>query len=316
MNGALPSCLVAAACLACGARTPLSDGPDAATSPDASPRAVTLSVPLGVYEGCTSSTVTTRPNFVGATGREGSITLTRDGDGVAATLAFPTYASGRVVFVPTAASSAALRASQTFDVQIANATFSVATVTATAGALSIVGPTLFLSTHGSAGGDDVSTFFHCRVPAGLRPTGIATSAPPPGRLAAGVYRSCTATSSTEGPVRAGLSGGRGSLTVTLDAGTLRLTWPDSLLQELACGGLDFGVAPVTAAMATGQACDYRQPCGPPPTLGPTPFPSTATLTDMQGSMTVNGAALFVNVRGDASARACGVHDLSITCANP
>ena len=320
MDGARLSCIVAAACLACGARTPLSSGSlqdsDSGASSDASPLAVTLSIPLGTYAGCTSATVTTRPNFVGSTGRDGSITLSREGDGVVAALAFPSYASGSVAFAPTAGDSAAFRASQTFDVQTANAGFRVVTVTATSGTLSIVGATLFISTHGSAGADDVSTFIHCRVPSGLRPTSIVTSAPPPGRLTAGVYRSCTAASSTDGPVRAGVTGGSGSLTVTRSAGVLRLTWPDSLIPELACGGLDFGAAPVTATLTPGQSCVIQRPCGPPPSLGPSPYPATATLTNMQGSMRVNGNALFIDVLGDATAQACGIHDLSILCTSP
>ncbi|MDB4927777.1 MAG: hypothetical protein JWM10_261 [Myxococcaceae bacterium] len=309
-----------AACLACGARTPLSADPlagsDAATAAETAPPTVTLSIPLGTYEACTSSTVTTRPNFVGGTGRGGAITLSQRGDGVVATFAFPTYASGSLVFAPTAATSAAFRAGQTFDVQTANPSFGVVTVTATTGALSLVGPTLFISTHGVAGADDVSTFFRCRVPAGLRATDVVTNAPPPAPLAAGVYRACTAASSTEGPVLAGVSAGGGSLTVSQVGASLRLTWSDSLLSELACGRLDFGADPVTAVLTAGQTCEFRQPCGPPPTLGTSPYPSTATLTDLRGSMMVNGNALFVDLRGDASAEACGIHDLSITCAGP
>jgi hypothetical protein len=318
MNGARLSCLVAAACLACGARTPLSADPpsDAGTSSEASSTAVTLSIPLGTYSGCTSATVTTRPHFVGGTGGNGSITLTREGDRVVATLAFPNYASGRVALIPTTRSSAAFGASQALDVQIANPSFSVATVTATTGTLSIVGQTLFVSTHGSAGTDDVSTFFHCRVPAGVAPTDIVTNAPPQGPLTDGVYRSCTASSSTDGPVQAGVTGGAGSLTVTRSGGTFRLTWPDSLLSQWTCGGLDFGADPVRATLTAGQACEIHSPCGPPPTLGMSPFPSTATLTALQGSMMVNGNVLFVDVLGDATAQACGVHDLSITCAGP
>jgi hypothetical protein len=320
MNGARLGCLVATACLACGARTPLSaeafaDSGAGARS-DAAPPAVTLSIPIGVYTGCASSTVTTRPDYVGSTGRDGAITLTREGDLVVAALAFPLYASGRVAFAPTARGAAALRASQTFAVQTANTANAVVPVTASAGSLAIVGTTLFISTHGSAGDDDVSAFFHCPIPAGLAPTDIATTAPPPGRPAPGVYGSCTATASTDGPVRAGLSGGSGAVTVTVGAESLRLAWPDSLLPELACSALDLDADPVAPALAAGQSCEMRQPCGPPPTLGPSPFPGTATLTNLQGSMRVNGGALFIDVRGDAPAMACGAHNLSITCANP
>ncbi len=320
MDVARLSCLVAVACLACGARTSLSSDTladsDAGASSDISPIAVTLSIPLGTYTDCRSSTVTTRPNLVGGTGGEGSITLTREGDGVVAALTFPRYASGSVTFVPTAATSAAFRENQSFDVQTTNPGFSVVTITATTGALSLVGQTLFLSTHGSVGEDDVSTFFHCRVPAGVPPTSIATSAPPPGRLGPGVYRSCVAASSTEGPIRAGAAGAIGAITVTESGGALRLTLNDWLLSALSCGGFDFGADPVAAALLAGQSCDIQQPCGPPPTLGPSPFPSVATLTDLRGAMRVNGGALFVDVLGDASERACGVHDVSIICANP
>ncbi len=320
MNGARLACLFAVACLACGARTPLSSDPlvgsDAGASSDASQVGATLSIPLGTYTDCRSSTVTTRPNLVGGTGGEGSITLTREGDAVVAALAFPRYASGRTMLVPTSATSAAFRAPQTFDIQTTNPGFRVVTLTATTGALSLVGQTLFLSTHGSVSEDDVSTFFHCRVPAGAPPTSIVTNAPPPGRPGPGVYRSCVAASSTEGPIRAGAAGALGAITVTERDGTLHLTLNDWLLSALSCGGFDFGAAPVTAALTAGQTCDLQQPCGPPPTLGASPYPSVATLTDLRGAMRVNGTALFVDVLGDASERACGVHDVSIVCANP
>jgi len=320
MYGARWSCFVAASFLACGARTPLSTEAllpsDAATSSETSSTAVTLTIPLGTYSGCTSGTVTTHPNFVGATGGTGSITLTREGDRVVATLDFSRYGSGRVAFVPTTRSSAAFAASQSLDVQIANPGFSVATVTATTGTLSIVRQTLFVSTHGSAGSDDVSTFFHCRVPAGVVPTDIVTSAQPPGQLGPGEYRSCVASSSTDGPIQAGISGGVGSLSVTELGGSFHLTWPDSLLSHWTCGGLDFSADPINASLMAGQTCELRSPCGPPPTLGMSPFPNTATLTGMRGSMMVNGNVLFVDVLGDAPDQACGVHDLSIICAGP
>ena len=314
------SSLLAAACLACGARTPLAAGSlagsDAAAAPETSAGTTTLSIGLGTYPECTSATVTRRPNFVGSTGGSGSITLRREGDTVVATLAFPPYASGVVAFVPTTGSSAAFRASQTLDVQVADGSVRVVTVTATTGALSMVGSTLFLSSHGSAGVDDVSTFFHCRVPTGLQSAEIVTSAPPPGQVTAGVYRSCTVASSTDGPIQAGLTGGTGSVTITEHAGALQLTWPETLLAQWTCGHLDFGGGPITATLTAGQTCSVQQPCGPPPTLGPSPFLSSATLTDLRGAMSVNGSALFVDVVGDASAQACGVHDLSITCAGP
>ena len=325
VNGPRLSCFFAVACLACGARTPLSDdslahsdaATDAATATDSSPPTVTLSIPLGLYPDCTSGTVTTRPHFVGGTGRPGTITLSLQGDSVVAALAFPTYASGSVAFVPTTAHTAGLRAAQSFDVQTANATFGIVTVAFTTGALSVVGQTLFLSTHGSAGGgDDISTFFHCRLPAGTPPTSIVTRAPPTAPLTIRQYGSCTASSSTDGPVQAGIAGGAGPIFVNENDTGLHLTWAAPLISALTCSDLDFGAAPSTATLTPGQSCGLNEPCGPPPTLGMSPYPFMATLTDMQGSMSVNGGVLFVHILGDAGAQACGVHDLSITCAGP
>ena len=106
------------------------------------------------------------------------------------------------------------------------------------------------------------------------------------------------------------------MTLTENAGTLRLTWPDTVLQQLTCDGLDFAAGPIVATLAARQTCTMRQPCGPPPTLGTSPYPSMATLTDVQGAMSINGGTLFIDVLGDAGAQACGVHDLSITCSGP
>ncbi len=312
--------VVIATCLACGARSQLSmgdfAGSDAASSSDTSPGTTTLSIALGTYTGCTIATLARRPNLVGATGGAGSITLRREGDAVIATLAFPPFASGAVAFVPTTGSSAAFRASQTFDAQIIDTSVRVVTVTATSGALSLVGSTLFVSTHGTAGDDDVSTFFHCHVPTGLIAEDIVTRTPPPGHVTAGTYRSCTASSSTDGPIQAGISGGIGAVTLSENAGTLRLTWPDTLLGELTCNGLDFAAGPIVATLTGNEICTMHQPCGPPPTLGMSPYPSTATLTDLRGAMSINGGTLFIDVLGDAGSEACGVHDISITCPGP
>lgn len=303
--------LLAVACVACGARTPLSLDADAAAPADVAPTGVTLAVPLGAYPSCASSTVTARPNLVGVTGRDGAVTLTREGDQVVAALEFPTYASGRLAFAPTGARTAGLREPQTLAVQTTNPGYAVVPVIATSGALALVGSTLFLSTHGGAGGDDVRTFIQCRVPEGATPSEVTTRAPPAARVAPGVYRSCTAESSTEAPSRTGNAGGLGTLTVATRGDGLALTWSEGLWSELSCRGLDVdGSDVVTGA----PACEVRQPCGPPPTLGPSPFPDVATLAGLAGSVTSNGGALFVHLRGDAGARACGVHDLTITCA--
>ncbi len=320
MRGAWPLVFLVAAGTGCGARTPLAEGTaassDAAISADATAATTTLSVVLGTYTGCTTSSVTRRPNLVGGSGGAGSLTLRRQGDTVVASLDFAAWAHGDVAFAPTTAATAGLRAAQSYEVQIIDTVVHVVTVNATAGSLAVVGSTLFLATHGTAGDDDVSTFFHCRVPPGIAPTDIVTTAPPPGRVTAGTYASCTASSSTEGPLEAGISGGLGAVTLTAGAGGLHLAWPDSLLQELACNGLDFGAASVAPTLTAGQTCTLRQPCGPPPTLGMSPYPSTATLTDLRGAVTVNRGALFIDVLGDAGAQACGVHDLLITCVAP
>jgi hypothetical protein len=301
---------IIAACLACGDRTSLDSDPRA----DAAGTSVTLMIPLGSYSGCSSTMVTVGPNFEGVSGGDGSITLAQEGDGiVAATLAFTLFASGKVAFTPTSGSSAAFAAGKSFDVDTIDFHSSNVTVAATTGALVLVDDTMFISVHGkSVGADEVSGYFHCPVPASLAPTSIVTNAAPGAPLTAGVYGPCTSTVSSLEPVSV-LAGGSGTVTITKSAGTMSAAWNDMLTPV--CGSLAFGATSGSVAtLAAGQTCTLQGPCGPPPSLGPSPVPMTATLTNTAGSMTVDAHSLFIDVVGDTTTLTCGRHYVSIICA--
>jgi hypothetical protein len=300
-----------AACVACGGRTQLGSetvGEVGATPP------ITWPIPLGSYSSCQSTIVTTRPRFTGVSGGYGMVTLSQEGDGVAATLAFRPFVTGRVVFEQTTAVAATFGIGQSLEVDMAAFGGSTATtVNATNGALLLLGETLSISVHGDAGADDVSAYVHCSVPSSARPTGIvanASAAPP---LTAGVYGPCT---SAVGSATGGVTGGgTGTITVAESGGHLRATWDSGLTPV--CGGLDFDAASNgSSLLLAGQICSMRNPCGPPPTLGPSPSPSVVALTNTVGAMTLAGHSLFVNVVGDTTSKTCGRHYVSIICAAP
>jgi hypothetical protein len=298
--------VIAAACFACGARTALDSGSSGGTSSDS------LMIPLGPYPGCVVTTVTVGPHFEGVAGGDGALTLVDEGEGVlGVTLAFDLFATGTLAFTPTTSSSAAFADGESFDVDSVDFRGSHVTINATAGSLTLVGETLFLSIKGESAGAVVSGYVHCPVPA--RPNAsVATRVLPSTSVTLGVYRSCTANiGSKAGGV---LAGGTGTVTVTSSGGTLSATWDDALTSV--CGRLDFEPASGSVTSLTPeQRCSIRQPCGPPPTLGPSTTPSEATLTNMEGSMTVDQHSLFINVVGDTSTATCGTHLFSIICAS-
>jgi hypothetical protein len=272
---------------------------------------VTLTIPLGTYSDCSSAIVTVAPNLEGLSGGNpgGTITLAEDPTGVvAATLTFPPSTSGKVVFTPTSETSATFATGQSFDVEDIHG--ASAALTATTGALVLVRQTLFVSAHGQTAGGEVGAYFHCAVPATLPPTSIVTNAAP-APLTTGVYGSCT--SDVGSPTAGILAGGNGTITVTESAGILSAAWNGF---PTVCTNLDFSAASgSTATLAPGQTCTVNQPCGPPPSLGPpSKVPSQATLTNTVGSMTVNGASLFINVVGDTTPQTCGTHYLSVICS--
>ena len=299
--------IIAAACIACGART--STGSSTLGS-DSGASSVTLTIPLGSYSGCTSSMMTVSPHFEGTSGGDGTITLVQENDSVVATLAFAPFASGKVAFTPTSATSAAFAAGRSYDVETVDFKGSNATATETTGSLSLVGDTLFISVHGQSAGADVTGYFHCPVPASLPPTGVVTNAPPPVALTQGGFGPCT---SSVGGTNTTLSGGgSGSATVTESAGNLSATWNDDVTPV--CKSLEFTASNDTATLVPGQTCSVQRPCGPPPSLGPSPAPSVATLTSTAGSMTADGHSLFINLVGETTPEACGRHYVSILCA--
>jgi hypothetical protein len=299
--------IIASACFACGARTSL----DAGSSSGAP--SVSLMIPLGLYPGCIATTVTVAPHFEGVAGGAGTLTLAQRGDGaLAATLAFDPYARGTAAFTPATSTSAAFAAGESFDLDTVDFHGSHATITATAGSLALVGDTLFISLDGESAGSVISGYVHCPVPASRPKVSVVTSAPPSTSVTPGVYGSCTANvGSSAGGI---LAGGTGTVTVTSNAGTLSATWDDGLTPV--CGHLDFtATSDGIASLTPGQTCSIRQPCGPPPTLGPPTAPSVATLTNTVGSMTVDQGSLFINVVGDTTSLTCGTHYFSIICTS-
>lgn len=299
--------IVAAACFACGGRT----SPGSSTlGSDGGASSVTLTIPLGSYSGCTSSMVTVSPHFEGTAGGDGTITLVQENDTVVATLAFAPFASGKVVFAPTGTTSAAFATGRSYDVETPDFKGSNATVTETTGSLVLVGDTLFVSVHGQSASADVSGYFHCPVPASLQPTSVVTNAPPAVALTQGIFGPCT---SSVGATNTTLSTrGSGSVTVTESAGNLSATWNDDVTPV--CKSLDFTASSDAATLVAGQTCSVERPCGPPPSLGPSPAPSVATLTSTAGSMTADGRSLFINLVGETTTEACGRHYVSILCA--
>lgn len=308
--------VVATACFACGARTSL-DSLDSLDSFDSGvgggATSITFMVPLGPYSGCVATTVTVSPHLEGVAGGNGTLTLVEKGEGVlGATLSFDRFASGAVTFRPTTTTSAAFAPGETFDIDTVDYRGSRETIHATAGSLALVGETLFLSLEGDSADAIVSAYVHCPLPASRPKASVATSVLPSTSVTPGVYRSCTSNfgSSTGGI----LAGGAGTVTVTSNEGALRATWDNALTPV--CGRLDFGATSGgLASLTAGQTCDVRQPCGPPPTLGPSTTPSVATLTSMEGSMTVDQHSLFINVVGDTTPLTCGTHYFSIICAS-
>ncbi|HEX7601889.1 MAG TPA: hypothetical protein VF316_09800, partial [Polyangiaceae bacterium] len=272
----LLSAIVAAACFACGGRT----SPGSSTlGSDGGTSSVTLTIPLGSYSGCTSSMVTVSPHFEGTAGGYGTITLVQENDSVVASLAFAPFVSGKIAFTPTSTASAAFATGRSYDVETVDFKGSNATVSETTGSLVLVGDTLFIAVHGQTVSADVSGHFHCPVPATLQPTSVVTNAPPSAALTPGVFGPCT---SSVGATNSTLStGGSGSVMVTSSAGNLSATWNDDVTPV--CKSLDFTASSDAATLVTGQTCSVQRPCGPPPSLGPSPAPSVATLTGTAGS---------------------------------
>lgn len=300
--------LVVAACFACGART--STGSSTRSEDGGAAASVTLTIPLGSYPGCMSTLLAVSAHSVATSGGAGTLTLAQENGTVVATLAFEPFASGKVAFTPTSTTSAAIAAGRSYDVETRDMTGTNLTVTETTGSLALVGDTLFVSVHGQSGSADVSGLFHCPVPASLQPTSVVTQSPPAATLTPGSFGPCT--SSVDATASGVMAGAGGSVTVTESDGSLHATWTDDVTPV--CKSLDFIAASHLGTLASGQTCDVKQPCGPPPTLGPSPAPSVATLSDPAGAMTVDGSSLFLDVVGETAPETCGRHYLSILCA--
>jgi hypothetical protein len=289
--------------------------------------------PLGLYSGCSLSTVAVGSHFEALTAGTGSLTLGAEGDGaLSGRLAFgqeggpsSVSASGRVVFTPTSRGSAAFAPGQSFDLQYSYFLQSVGdppmpitktgSVTATAGSLMLVGETLFISATGDLGGgaDEFNTFVQCPVPKSrTRPSVVARGAlstPFP----IGVYSSCAF--AFENGDYENSAGGTSSVTVGEVEGGLTATSSDGLV---GCGSLDFSTASDgIATLGAGQTCIVQQPCGPPPSLGEpsSPIPGPTPLLNTVGKMTGDGHSVFINLVGDITGTCGGQRAISIMCTS-
>jgi hypothetical protein len=305
---ALVACLLASCALACGARTPLDDV--SAAPADGSVTEAVFEVPIGAFAGCALETVEVRERLEAAGGGRGSVTLSLDGEGhVVADLSFDRWLRGTLAFVPTSGATAAV-AEGPFDVATVDADFTTPlTVRLSAAALAINGDVLFVDLFGRGGTTKFDGWVHCPVPAGLPRTSVALHAPSTSSIPPGIYAHCT--TSSGGFDTSVMTGGDLSLSIAEATGARTATkvegYPDVCM-------LAFDDrAQATAALLPGVSCEIGQPCGPPPSLGPSSAPSKATLTGMTGSMQLVDGALFVDVVGDAPPDACGRHFVSLIC---
>ncbi|MGZ5966733.1 MAG: hypothetical protein ACXWP4_03620 [Polyangiales bacterium] len=293
---------------ACGARTPL-EAPGA--SADASPgsREVTLVIPVGLYADCIVNTVNIREKLEAAGGGRGSVTLSADADGhLSASLSFDRWMRGTLAFAPTSDATAASTGGpvtvETVDTDFATPL----ELPVAAASLMLVGDRLFLSLYGHRD-TKLSGFVSCPIPAGMERATIKRRADAIGSIPLGTYAGCTTASG--GWDTSITSGGDLSLRLEETSGVVRATsvagFPD------VCSLAFDGVLGPTATLIDGETCPIAQPCGPPPTLGPSSAPREATLTHMAGAMLSTGGALFVSVIGDAPADACGRHFVSLIC---
>lgn len=302
---------LAAASFACGARTAGDWTLDVAAdaSGDAHAIGAALTIPVGTYPDCAVTTIELRRNLEAAAGGKGTVTLSADGAGrVSAALSFGRWLSGTVTATPTSGNTAALSPGP-FDLQTMDTTFASAlTVSVTAGSFARVGDTLFVSIHGHGGDTELSGYLRCAVPAALPVATIVEGAPSAGPIPTGTYVDCTTFS---GSPASGASGGKLSLTIAESKGTWTATQTGGFPDVCA---LAFGdVAGTTGTLVHEQTCAVHSPCGPPPTLVPSPAPRDATLTNMAGSIAFAGGVLFIDVLGDAPPEACGRHTLSLIC---
>lgn len=291
--------------LACGARTPLGEpGPSTNSSRDA-----TLVIPAGLYADCILNTVSIREKLEAGGGGRGSVTLSADGDGkLSAGLSFDRWMSGTLVFAPTSDATAALTGGPTVVETVDTDFVTALELPVSAGSLMLVGDRLFLSMYGRRD-SKVSGFVSCAVPAGLPHATIRGRADENGSIPSGTYAGCTTASG--GYDTSITTGGDLSLSVAETSGVVRETaiagFPD------VCALAFDGLLGATATLVAGEACPIAQPCGPPPSLGPSTAPHEATLTHMAGAMQATGGALFVSVVGDAPPDACGQHFVSLIC---
>jgi len=315
---------LAGALLACGAKSSL-DGVAVGRSPDASIEggspaldaattvgSVALTLPIGTYTGCTSSTVNLAANTEAVGGGDGTVTVAVDGSGqLSAALSFAPYLSGIVSLVPTSATTAALTAGS-FDARTLDWNGASVSVPVSASSLALVGDTLFVAVYGTSNDTTLHGYSRCPVPPSLPRATIVNRTPARGPFPTGTYSRCTTTEGTYSTTT--MSGGDSSRSISVRGGTLTAAAAADAGFPIVCGDLGFeDLSTDTATLRSGGACTLQQPCGPPPSLGPSSAPGTATLSNMEGAMAVVSGTLFIHVVGVAPPQACGSHFVSLIC---
>ena len=304
------ACLLGACAVACGARTPLDEGSAApATEGDGGVTEAVFAVPIGAYPGCVLDTVEVSPRIEASGGGRGSVTLSLDGEGrIVGELSFDRWLRGTVTFVPTSEATAAA-AEGPFDVTTVDTDFTAPLdVRLSAAALAINGDVLFVDLFGR-GATTFHGWAHCPVPTGLPRSAVAVRPPSAPSIPSGTYAHCTIASG--GFDTTVMTGGDLSLSLA-EAGGVRTATKVEGFPDVCPLAFDDHTA-ATASLVKGVSCEIAEPCGPPPTLGPSSAPSKATLTGMAGSMQLVDGALFVDAVGDAPPGACGRHFVSVMC---
>jgi hypothetical protein len=310
-------------CLSCSAKTnaePTSGTTDSTeTELDAK-----LTVPVGAYTGCVTSLGGIRANTNAGGGGEGEVTLSVAGDDtVQADLSFDEWLSGTVAFAATSRTTAGLGAGP-FEIQLLDPTATAypsapaastgpsnVSVPVAAGTLALAGDTLFISLYAHNDDTQFSVYSTCPIPTLLPSTTIVNSAPQMGDVPSGSYPACTTSSGSELPGQSRTIGGNLTLTIAESNGSLTATQSDGF--PSVCNLAFDDLSGTTGTLRDGQGCMISEPCGPPPSLGTSPGPDEATLTNMTGAIDIAGGALFINIVGDAPADACGRHVLSLIC---
>jgi hypothetical protein len=245
-------------------------------------------IPLGAYRSCAASIAKWHEGIFGSVA---PLTLTEDQGTLMVDLGDPSgVASGSLAFAPITANDAVIMPGQTYGTQLR----ACATVTITAGALTLDGDTLVVLLIGEGCGDWISGMFSCTVP--TAPTGTierpppCSATPPPcacgedgwPAFPVGVYGECT-----EGvPLDAA-----GNITFTENQGGLTAAF-DGVGNIAPMDSLSFTpTTDKTATVAPSQTLDLLEASRIPGLNVHDP------MTIASGSLVVSDSTVFVFLRG-------------------